>query len=150
MNPATVFPVAGPVAEAIEATTKNVNKLALEDITCCFTLKACAYLTADAIMCLPCCCFCGGCCGRYFPCIFNAVPDESVKPGTERCQATCYIQTFAAMLMPCTFCGCLWGCCGTATPCTKGIAGCVMGVESRANAKVIVAQPPPVQNVMTR
>ena len=150
MNPATVVPVAGPVAEATEATTKTVNKLALEDITCCLTLKACAYFTADAIMCIPCCCFCGGGCGRYSPCIFNVVPDESVKPGIERCQANCYVQCLASMLMPFTLCGCLWGCCGTATPCAKGIAQCVMGVESRANAKVVVSQPPPVQNVMTR
>jgi hypothetical protein len=149
MNPATVVPVAGPVAEATEV--RNANKLALEDITCCFTLKSCVYLTGDAVMCLPCCCFCGGCCGRYSPCVFNAFPDESIKPGPERFQATCYVQTFAAMLMPWTLCGCLWGCCGTCTPCAKGLAQCIMGVEARDNAKAEgVVVPPPVQNGMER
>jgi hypothetical protein len=148
MNPATVVPVAGPVAEGTEVIV--VKKLELEDIDCCLTLKACALLSGDALCCIPCCCFCGGCCGRYNPCIINIDPSQSLKPGSERCQANCYIQSIAAMVMPCTFCGCLWGGCGLCTPCAKGVAQCTMGVESRANSKVVVAQPPPVQNVMTR
>jgi hypothetical protein len=123
------------------------NKLTLEDIDCFFTLKTCTYFTVDAIMCIPCCCFCGGCCGRYSPCIFNLNPDESLNPGYERFFANCVVQTVASMIMPCTLCGCLFGCCGTCTPCARGIAQCVIGVESRSND---VIQTPPSITGMKR
>lgn len=127
MNHATVVPTAvPPVKSTIE----------LEDIDCCFTLKACALLTGDAFMCMPCCCFCGGCCGRYVPCIFKIDPNHFGKPGAERCVLVCQVQTLAGVLMPCTICGCLWGCCGVCTPCARGIVQCAMGVERRGSAPV--------------
>ena len=122
-----------PIAE----NAQKKKEFNIDDVTCCFTLKASAFLTADALCCLPCCCCCGGCCGRYGPCITNSFPDESIKPGTERCQAVCMIQTYAACLLPATLCGCLWCGCGTFTPCAKCVVGCVAGVDRRSKNTVV-------------
>jgi hypothetical protein len=138
MNPATITP--SPTAVPSEK-----KRLDLDDIDCCFTIKACALLTGDAILCIPCCCFCGGCCGRYSACISKIESKELGKPGTERCGMNCQVQTLAGILMPITLCGCLWGCCGTCTPCVRGIVQCTMGVEKRAEV-----QPPQQSDTMTR
>ena len=58
-------------------------------------------LTIDAICCLPCCCFCGGCSA----CTLQEVDDEN----TDRCEritVTCQAQTTTCFLMPVTKCGC--------------------------------------------
>ena len=114
--------------------------LSEDDIDCWWTLKASAMATLDAVCCLPCCCFCGGCCGRYDPFIMQ-MSDEELKPGLEKCQATCATQASASIIVPCTGCLCLWGCCGTATSCAKGVATCVMRVEQKS--KVVIVTPPP-------
>ena len=92
-----------------------------DDITCCLTLKTFGLLTLDAICCLPCCCFCGGCCGKYLPFVYklDEKAAEQTKPGSETCSVVCCIQAGAAILLPCTCCGCLYCCCGIGTPCAK-------------------------------
>ena len=131
------------------AQTKMASSLSEKDIDCLWTVEASARATVDALCCLPCCCFCGGCCGRYQPFVMR-MSSETLKPGLEVCQATCTIQAMAAILVPCTFCLCLWGCCGTATPCAKGVAGCVMKVEKGSAVVPEPHQPPRVIAVMGR
>lgn len=116
----------------------------IESINCPFTFNFCAAASLDAICCLTCCNFCGGCCGRYEP--FTAiVMDEKMhgvkmQPGIEIFQATCFAQCIACMIMPASFCGCCWACCGIATPCMKCVVGCVQNVEHTNNK--IAIQPP--------
>jgi hypothetical protein len=106
-----------------------------DDITCGDTLEVCARLSVDAACCLPCCCFCGGCCGKFRPCIAGAFPEEfSKESGYERFGETCMAQLFAGFFMPSTFCGCLWACCGLATPCTRFV---INKVESRESSSAI-------------
>lgn len=116
--------------------------LTQDDIDCWWTLKASAMATADALCCIPFCCFCGGCCGRYNPFVMR-MTQETLKPGIEVCQATCMTQSVAAVAVPCTLCLCLWGCCGTATPCAKGVAACVLNVERASSADAVVVLEPP-------
>ena len=110
----------------IQSTIQSTNitpvvPFSENDITCCLTLKAFGLFTLDAICCLPCCCFCGGCFGKYLPFVYKLDPVSSAqtKPGSETCSAVCSIQTGAALLLPCTCCGCLYCCCGIGTPCAK-------------------------------
>ena len=105
----------------IMAQIKKSNEFSENDITCCITLKAFGLLTLDAICCLPCCCFCGGCCGKYLPFMYKLDPVSSAqtKPGSETCGSVCLIQSLSAILLPCTCCGCFYCCCGIGTPCAK-------------------------------
>lgn len=111
------------------------------DITCLWTVKTCALLSLDAVCCLPCCCFCGGCCGKYAPCVASSIPSDgnifSKTAGSDRCLETCTLQTIASMLMPLTLCGCLWGACGLATPCARGALQKVMSRDRAASAGTI-------------
>jgi hypothetical protein len=126
---------------AISESTESNKKFHINDVNCLFTIKTCAFLTLDAFLCLPCCCFCGGCCGRFEPCIANMFPNDiNSKPGGERCHTVCTVQCFSGILMPLSFCGCFWGFCGICTPCTKCLAQCMISVEKQNN-KIT----PPVQ-----
>lgn len=105
----------------------------IDDVTCAFTLNACARLTVDALCCIPCCCCCGGCCGRYKPCVAGAFPDDDVfGDGSERFMETCMVQTYAGFLMPFTCCGCFWAACGLATPCARCVVGCVLDQDEKS------------------
>jgi hypothetical protein len=42
-----------------------MDQKSLDDFNCAKTLNLCARLTLDSFCCVPFCCFCGGCCGRY-------------------------------------------------------------------------------------
>ena len=66
------------------------TRILIDNINYPFTFNFCAALTLDAICCLTCCNFCGGCCGRYSPFILKAI-GETPKPGIELFQITCYI-----------------------------------------------------------
>jgi hypothetical protein len=112
-------------------------------------LKLAALFSLDAMCCTTCCCFCGGCCGRMGPFVERVtLAGEKLKPGIETCQATCATQGIASIVVPFTCCLCCWGCCGTATSCAKGVAGCVMRVETDAN--VVAVAPAPVVVQMAR
>lgn len=117
--------------------------LSEDDIDCWWTVKASAMATLDSICCLPCCCFCGGCCGRYSPFITN-ISGDTMKPGSERCQGTCMTQMIAGIFVPFTGCLCLWGCCGAATSCARAIATCVVHVEHSNNTTRVNIAPPGV------
>lgn len=165
MNPATVAPArpmspmsptspaadaaAGPT-DAAHAGLHHRRAFSVEDVTCAFTVKACACLSLDAVCCLALCMGCGGCCGRYQPCVMSLEGVDGSTPGPERCQAVCAVQCMAAMVMPATLCGCLWGCCGTCTPCAKSAVGCVMGVEDAHAAKAAKAKAPVPEVGMAR
>jgi hypothetical protein len=115
----------------------------IDDVTCLFTLKACAQLSVDAVCCIPCCCACGGCFGRYQPCIAESFPDQfEKKGGGNRSVETCFVQTVTGILMPFTCCGCLWACCGLATPCARCVIGCVVTQDEKNNAQSTIHLPP--------
>lgn len=126
------------------------KKFQAEDIDCRFTLDLCARLSVDALCCLPCCCFCGGCCGRYKPCAAGLFPEESkdIEKGSDTFMVTCWIQLLSGILMPSTLCGCLWACCGTATPCVKCVYNKVKKVESDNKAVEVATVAPPTQQNM--
>ena len=117
-------------------------------IDCSFTLNLCSRLTVDALCCVPCCCFCGGCCGKYQPCAAGAFPEsetKDIKQGSETFMITCYTQLMSGILMPWTFCGCCWACCGLGTPCVKSVYRKV-----RSNDPVqknVSVTPPPQQDM---
>lgn len=123
----------------------------MDKITCKNTLKLACGATMDAACCFTCCCFCGGCCGRYRAAAVDVLAslDETIvegeKPGTERCMTTCMVQSAAGVIMPFTLCACLWFCFGLATPCAKFCVRCVLDVEKSA-----AAVEPPVQQMMCR
>jgi hypothetical protein len=100
-------------------------------------------LTGDAACCPFCCCFCGGCCGKYEPCIHHVIP-LNTSPGGERLQATFFLQCAAAAIMPFTLCGCCWACCGLCTSCTMCVA------ESARVNGVSKSQPRPETQIMSR
>lgn len=123
------------------------------NVTCLFTIDVCARLTVDAFCCLPCCCACGGCCGKYRSCVVGASEIEKTfsppAPGFDRFMETCFVQASAACLMPFSLCGCLWACCGLATPCTAYV---VDTIKSRDTSKVLTQTIPmaaPKQHVMS-
>ena len=111
----------------------NPTTLSLNDIDCWWTFKAAVLSSLDALCCIPCCCFCGGCCGRYNPFIMQ-LSNDTLKPGIERCQVICATQLFAAIIVPFSGCLCCCGCCGIGSSCAKGIAACVLNVESTSTA----------------
>ncbi len=116
-----------------------------DDIDCWWTIKASALATLDALCCVPCCCFCGGCCGRFDAFAMRLDGDDKTKQGFERFTATCTVQTYAGVIVPCTACLCCWACCGTATPCAKGLVSCVIGVEKDGKVHpTTTAEPVPV------
>jgi hypothetical protein len=132
----------------MEQLAAHLNKLEDKDITCCFTLQACARLSVDAVCCVPCCCFCGGCCGRYNPIVIGLFPNnvaQHVNPGWDRFGLTCITQLIAASVLPSTFCGCCWAGCGLCTPCTRKVIEKVSQVEKN-NTKTTVEEPtsPPI------
>ena len=55
---------------------------------------------------------------------YNAFDDDQFmtkyEPGPERCEAVCYLQSFAALLLPITACGFGWCCCGLGNFCARG------------------------------
>ena len=106
----------------------------LDDIDCWWVVKASAMATLDALCCIPCCFFCGGCCGRYTP-FLARMSDDRFKPGIQTCNATCMSQVIAAVVVPGSCCVCCWGCCGTAVPCARSVARCVLNVENGASNK---------------
>ena len=112
----------------------------LKQLTCWNTVKVMALATLDAMCCLPCCLCCGGCCGRYAPFLAHINVPGSSKPvfgvteaGVERCKATCSVQTYAALLMGSSCCGCFWCCCGLGAPCAKAAVECMLQVEAEKN-----------------
>jgi hypothetical protein len=127
-----------------------MSEFKIEDVTCCFTLNACARLTVDALCCIPCCCGCGGCCGRYKPCVAGAFPEDAVKElfeensGSERCLETFAVQTFSALILPWTLCGCFWACCGLATPCARCTLQCVIKQDEKNKKRTPVIDSKPV------
>ena len=112
-----------------------------DDITCWFTLKAAALGSLDSLCCIPCCCFCGGCCGQYEP-FTSLVTQERSEPGCDRFNQTCMTQSTMALVVPFTCCLCFWCCCGTATPCAKALMACVSKNEETQST------PPPTQTMM--
>ena len=117
-----------------------------DDLMNCYsTITACALLSLDAICCIPCCMGCGGCCGKYEPCVTSAVPGFETEPGQERFGVVCLVQCMAAMMLPFTFCGCCWACCGTCTPCAVGVINLV-----KSNNDPVTATKPPKKQTFER
>jgi hypothetical protein len=93
--------------------------------TCKETFGLGASATADALLCLTCCCFCGGCCGEYASCTEHVVaassgrPGQLSKAGDARCKATCAAQCLACVIVPPTLGMCFWFCCGAASWCAN-------------------------------
>ena len=118
---------------------KNVNVMTTnEEVTCMRTLHGFAWLSLDALCCLTFCTGCGGCCGRYEPFVAKVVTGMQTSPGSERSTAVCAVQCLAAIVLPLTFCGCLWGGCGLCTPCVNGIVKCVEDVETKPPIQIMV------------
>jgi hypothetical protein len=134
---------------AIDATKQQTvsNCIAVEEVTCGSTLKACALLTADAICCIPCCMCFGGCCGKYEPFAASAFSDLKTEPGQQRFGTVCLVQCMAAMFMPFTLCGCCWACCGTCTPCATGVFNMVKSNDAPAKQTSAVTKPPTDQEI---
>ena len=129
----------------------NDDNFSIDDIDCAWTLKASLLATIDAICCVPCCCGCGGCCGRFNPYILQlASDDDEYKQGVERCQLTCMTQMVAGLIVPCTCCLCCFGCCGLATPCARGVARCVMSVENEKKTIGNANSVHPMEQQMSR
>ena len=124
----------------MQSTTdsNNSNDFNCENLNCFNTIKLASYLTIDSICCVPCCCFCGGCCGKYNACVLGLFPNEaqSIQPGFDRFSSTCHIQMMSWTTMTFTCCGCCWACCGTCTPCAKFIAKQVVKNETSANQNI--------------
>ncbi len=121
------------------------NIMDVDNLSCCDTIKLFSSATVDSICCIPCCCFCGGCCGKYNAAIMKHFPKEAenIKPGFDRFGSTCYIQLLECLLMTNTCCGFCWGCCGTCTPCAKFIIRKITKVETQSNT----TQPPNIQTM---
>ena len=66
---------------------------------------------------------------------------KALNPGYEVFFITCYTQLLLGIIMPWTLCGCLWGCCGLATPCTRCL---YHKVKSREIVKQTVMQMNPL------
>jgi hypothetical protein len=134
--------------EIPEAKLKQFSE---DDITCGLTLKAFGLLTLDAICCLPCCCFFGGCFGKYLPFIYKLDPisAEQTKPGLETCAAVCNIQTGAALLLPITCCGCCYCCCGLGKPCAKMAFRKMQNNENHVSINPVL-KAPEVQTTVLR
>jgi len=128
-------------------TSLKVNEFNIDEITCPSTVKLCAAASLDSLCCMTCCNFCGGCCGRVRPFTMKAM-NENADPGMDLFLTNCYMQCIAGILMPFSLCGCFWACCGTCTPCVKGVYKCVISVEENNGKQLAVV--PPIKNEMTR
>lgn len=126
--------------------TDAKKQSSVDDVSCLSTIKACAFLSADAICCIPCCMCFGGCCGKYEPYSASAF-DLKTKPGQDRFAATCLVQCIASMIMPFTLCGCFWACCGTCTPCCRGVFNMVKRNDSKVVPSTTVTKPPTEQDI---
>eukprot|EP00798_Chlamydomonas_sp_ICE-L_P000814 gene814-2213_t len=68
---------------SVFVATDAKKQSSVDDVSCVSTIKACAFLSADAVCCIPCCMCFGGCCGKYEPYSASAF-DLKTKPGQER------------------------------------------------------------------
>ena len=90
---------------------------------CIETLALCCSLNfIEAPCALFCCCFCGGCCGKYQSVTFKLYNKYTDKPIHENNYfgTNCFLQSYA-LCAPIFCCGCCFCCFGTGAFCMNSI-----------------------------